>query len=348
MKQMYIYLLLLFGLAFCVSCSNDDELQDINCIIKSNLLFEAQGGEGFIELSDERFTAKSDKEWCQVRTEGRRVEVSCPQNIETSERTALITINMLDKQVSVPVTQAAPVFQISSTAALDFFGNDEVKEVKVLSSLQVTVTPADDWLKYELLDDGTVRFSCVKSDVPLRSTTVCISAGKMKVELECSQMCIEGEYIFTYTNVDWDDIDLPATLVKDIGETNIYTLKAEGMPFGRDLKLKWENNKLAFHAGQYLGTEAVGGEEKHLFLTLGYGQITPTWNPVVDYVAPMEQNKSGEFFFEFIDNKHWDGGKFFVIRLSFSTFSSAVPDSDSFEEEVEKLAYVIMTVKRIF
>lgn len=118
------------------------------------------------------------------------------------------------------------------------------------------------------------------------------------------------------------------------------------MPFGRELKLKYENNKLAFHAGQYLGTETIDGETHHLFMTLGYGRLTPAWDYEVDYVAPMEQNSKGDYYFEFIDGKHW--GRYFVNRISFSTFTSATPSEASYMEEIEKLAYVILTVKKVF
>lgn len=70
-------------------------------------------------------------------------------------------------------------------------------------------------------------------------------------------MCIEGN-IPLHTDTNWDDIDLKTTLTKDPTEENTYILKGD-LPFGRELKLKYENNKLAFH-GQYLGTETIDGK----------------------------------------------------------------------------------------
>lgn len=212
------------------------------------------------------------------------------------------------------------------------------------SSLEVNISTEADWLQYEQKENSII-FHCTKSDTPLRSTKVKISSGTNTVTLDCQQMCIEGEYTFTYTNADWDDIDIKTTLTKHPTEENIYLLQGD-LPFGRELKLKYENNKLAFHAGQYLGTEVINEKEYHLFMTLGYGKVTPAWDNIVDYVAPMEQNKKGEYFFEFIDGKHW--GRYFVSRISYSTFTSSTPSESSYVEEVEKLAYVILTINKVF
>ena len=81
-------------------------------------------------------------------------------------------------------------------------------------------------------------------------------------------------------------------------------------------------------------------------MTLGYGKLTPAWDYVVDYVAPMEQNKQGKYLFEFMDGKHW--GRYFVNRISISTFTSSTPSESSYVEEIEKLAYVILTINKVF
>lgn len=343
MKRIYHYFILLLCL-LSVSCDNDDKSLAKAYIIKSDAIFEAKGGTGKIEVSTDKLSVTSDKDWCKVETNGNLVQVTVPQNIEIGGRTALVTILAEDKELIVPVTQTAPIFIISSTDPLSFFGNEETIELQVQSSLEIKISSDDDWIKYEQKENSII-FHCTKSDVPLRSTQVKISSGMNTVTLDCKQMCIEGEYTFTYTDANWDDIDIETTLTKDPTEENTYILKGD-LPFGRALKLKYENDKLAFHAGQYLGRETIDGEEYHLFMTLGYGRLTPAWDPVVDYVAPMEQNKKGEYFFEFIDGKHW--GKFFVNRISISTFTSSTPSESTYVEEIEKLAYVILTINKVF
>ena len=101
----------------------------------------------------------------------------------------------------LPVTQLAPIFIVSSTDPLSFFGNGETIELQVQSSLEVKVTVDDDWIQYEQ-KENTISFHCTKSDVPLRSTQVKISSGTKTVTLDCKQMCIEGEYTFTYTDTN--------------------------------------------------------------------------------------------------------------------------------------------------
>lgn len=343
MKRIYHYLFLLTCLLF-VACNDDDNNAEGAYIIKSEVTFEAQGGTGTIEVSTDNLSASSDQDWCKVEAEGNIVKVTVPQNIDIGGRTALITILANNNKLMVPVTQVAPVFIISSTDPLSFFGNDETIELQVQSSLEVKISPEADWIKYEKTGN-TIAFHCTKSDVPLRTGQVKIMSGTKTVTLECKQTCIEGEYTFTYTNTDWDDIDLDATLTKDPNEENTFILKGD-LPYGRELKLKYENNKLAFHAGQYLGTEIIDEKEYHLFMTLGYGKLTPAWDYVVDYVAPMEQDKKGNYFFEFVDGKHW--GKYFATRISISTFTSPTPSESSYVEEIEKMAYVILTIKKVF
>ena len=343
MKQIYHYFILLLCL-LSAACDNDDNSPVKAYIIKSDTTFEAKGGNGTIEVSTGNLSVSSDKDWCKVEAEGNIIHITVPQNIDIGGRTALITILADGYELMLPVTQLAPIFIVSSTDPLSFFGNGETIELQVQSSLEVKVTVDDDWIQYEQ-KENTISFHCTKSDVPLRSTQVKISSGTKTVTLDCKQMCIEGEYTFTYTDTNWDDIDLKTTLTKDPTEENTAILKCD-LPIGRELKLKYENNKRAFHAGQYLGTETIDGKEYHLFMTLGYGRLTPAWDYIVDYVAPMTQNKNGDYCFEFDDGKHW--GKYFVTRVSISTFTSSTASESSYVEEIEKLAYVILTINKVF
>ncbi len=343
MKTSYTYLYLFFLCFLAASCSNDDNDPAATQILKSDVLFEAKGGTGTIELSTDQFKAVSDQEWCTIQPEGSIIKVSVPQNTDIGGRTALITITTRDTELEVPVTQKAPVFIISSTDPLSFFGNDQKIELQVESSLSITVQSDAEWLKCQQKDNSLI-FSCTKSDVPLRTTQVKVTSGSKIVTLDCSQTCIEGDYLFTYSTASWDDVALNATLTKDPAEENAFILKGD-LPYGREFKLKYENGKLAFHAGQYLGKETIEGNEYHIFLTLGYGRLVPAWDSVVDYVAPMEVDKQGNYFFEFVDGKHW--GKYFCTRLSISTFTSDKPSESTYIEEVEKMQYVIMKLVQV-
>ena len=344
MKQIYHYLILLTCiLPMMIACESDDSTLEQAHIVKSNVNFEAKGGTGMIEVSTDQISAISDQEWCKAEVIGNTVKITVPQNSELGGRTALIIIHTENKDLKVPVTQVAPVFTISSTAPLDFFGNDDQQiELKVQSSLEITVSPDDDWIKYEQKGNSII-FTCTKSDIPMRSTKVKITSGAKTVTLDCKQTCIEGVYSFAYTNTDWDDIEIETTLTKDPNEANTYILKGD-LPFGREFKLKYENNKLAFHAGQDLGTETIEGIEYHLFFTLGYGSLTPAWDSKVDYIAPMEFKKN-KYFFEFVDGKNW--GRYFVSRASISTFTGLPASESTYKKEEFKMAYIIMTVKSI-
>lgn len=345
MKQIYQSLIILLCLLLSTGCEKEDTVQEEAYIVKSDINFAAKGGTGTIEVSTDKLSVVSDQEWCETEITGKIIKITVPQNTGISGRTALVTITAENAVIELPVTQVAPVFIISSTDPLSFFGNGKQQiELKVQSSLEITVKPEDDWIKYERKDDNII-FTCAKSDIPLRSTKVRISSGAKIVTLDCQQMCIEGEYSFTYTNADWDDITVTTALTKDPKEENTYILKG-GLPFGREFKLKYENKKLAFHAGQDLGTEIIDGKEYHLFLTLGYGSITPAWDSQVDYIAPMEKNNKEEYFFEFIDGKHW--GRYFVSRASISTFTGTPPSIDTYIKEIEKMGYIKMTIKKIF
>lgn len=343
MKTIHNYLLVSLLCLLTAACSDDDSSPLVAKVLRSDVLFEAKGGTGTIEMSTDQFKATVDQEWCTIQAEGATIKVSVAPNTGIGGRTALVTITAGAAELEMPVTQKAPVFIISSTDPLSFFGNDQSIELQVESSLAITVRSDADWLKCEQTDN-TLRFSCTPSDVPRRTTQVKVTSGEKVVTLDCTQTCIEGDYLFTYSTASWDDVECNATLTKDPDEENTFILKGD-LPYGKEFKLKYENNKLAFHAGQYLGTETIGDKEYHLYLTLGYGRLTPAWDSVVDYVAPMEADKEGNYFFEFVDGGHW--GRYFCTRLSISTFSSERPSESAYIEEIEKMQYVVMKLVRV-
>jgi len=198
MKKILLMALTVAAFAF-VGCSDDDDAQVASSaieVVKSQVGFEAEGGQGTIELkvdaSAGAVTATSSKDWVVINSaDAKAVTYTVGVSTEAMLRTADITIKAGKDEQVVTILQNGSRFTISTEPVeVDPSGETSVTiPYKASNSELPVVTIPDDakeWLTAEVTAEG-IKLTGALNYVAERQTTIAVKQGWKPQEIVVSQ-----------------------------------------------------------------------------------------------------------------------------------------------------------------
>lgn len=205
MKNIYHCLFYLSVIIFIFGCSDSDSESDPFKVIKSDVIFDAAGGTGTIELfsSGNTITAKSEDDWCEVKISGNIITVLVNANDDISSRNTLILIESEGKVTSVPVTQSGIIFYIENAGnGINVSFNGDTKSLKVKSPFPIEISTNDGWIQHKI-EGEDITITIPSTNAPRIDTVKVISNGRVikypvRQILNPPYQYYIGTYKFTY------------------------------------------------------------------------------------------------------------------------------------------------------
>lgn len=205
MKRIIYFLM---ALVFITGCSQYEyEPSDSGLTVTESVLeFAANGGEGYILVeSDNSIGAESNSDWCQVKVNGKRIEVTVAPFNGVENRTAVVSISAgKDYPVNVPVTQTAAQFIIEDlTFDVDFLQTS--LETTVVSDEEVTVSSSESWIESSYAN-GVLSITVDRNNNPeVRVGTVLVTSKNITQSIAIRQTGrslayedVLGNYVFSF------------------------------------------------------------------------------------------------------------------------------------------------------
>jgi hypothetical protein len=306
---------LLLCLFFLITaCSNEKEEATgvAISIVESSVDFTAAGGTGVIKTNaTKEISASVNQTWCTVSVVYNTVTVITPMNKGMEGRTALIKILVDGTTLSVPVTQQAAIFAVSSFD-IKFEGRGGRQAIAVKNTLPQAYEIGlenSEWLRYETKEDSLIIYASA-SNVVRRTNKVRLTLYERTFELTVEQVSIAGNYQITYA--DYDGKPFSGQVALTTGEKEGTYFLSGDLPRDISILCTYRDNTLIINAGQYLKnvehTSAITGEQETLMLLLSATnserEILTFWDQVT-YVAPLEIDENYVITFKFGDGGTW-------------------------------------------
>lgn len=204
----YIFIFLLSSLM--MACSEDDKVADLT-IQASQVTFDADGGQGSIQVSKPGIEVKSDEDWCKVEADGNVVKVSVDANESIEGRSARVEISADGQSVHVPVTQKGNIFTCDDSElgqVLPYEGGSVTVHLKSVAPYEVIIPEsAQGWLSYTKdTDNGTITFTATPdADKTPRGAEVTVKVGSKEIYYHIGsfeEQDIVGTYDVSYYDLD--------------------------------------------------------------------------------------------------------------------------------------------------
>jgi hypothetical protein len=266
MKKILLIIACIVGVFSFVSCSDDDDKSTSDstiAIVKSDVKFTSNPGEGYIEFtSPTTVTASSSEEWCTASVNGSKVVVDVTANTDLEGRNAVVTISAGGSSISVPVSQSGRIFRVKSDGSYIVAGVGADKEtISTKSSNQLSASSDADWV-HASVEDGRIVVSFDDNDGSPRTGLVNVTDSYDTKSVRFVQLSsnndIDGDYAAYYlastSASSWSGKYVTLT-VADNGY-DINGLMKEG-----SLPLRYDDTTgyLALANGSYIGQNETTG-----------------------------------------------------------------------------------------
>ncbi len=289
-------------------------------VIESNILFEQEGGTGFIKIeSEENISATTEQEWITISVSGKTVNVSVGVNKNIGGRNGIITIKAGNEKVDMSVIQLSSVFYLENVDdySLKFPFVGLTKEIPYKSSLPIVLTAQDTWVKAIVSNNGTIDITVDPSAGIVRSSKVTFavtfadgseSKKEIIIKQEASYLDILGEWNFEYTNpsltgrqTDIVTITEKTTdasvLLEDLPANSTKTVKGNVL-----LTYNTSNSNLLVNMGQLVAT--INPHYIYLCARTSGGSLSYT--NTIQMLGEFSNN-NGTLTYTFKDNGTWSG-----------------------------------------
>ena len=174
-------------------------------VTESNVMFDANGGTGFIKLeSSVPFTVTCRDSWCKATVSNNNlIEVTVASSQESESRTALVVISTSDDYINVPVTQEGCAFTIEKRV-VGFDNQAGTKSVRINTGQPVSAKTEGDWVTAFLNGDKLNITVKENTEKKLRSSHVILECENYKDTILVNQGEIGnllGKYQLTGTDI---------------------------------------------------------------------------------------------------------------------------------------------------
>lgn len=326
------------GMFITVACSDDETPKELKVLV-ANVSFDANGGQGTIQVNtNASLTVTSDREWCVTTCEGNVVKVEVDTNEELEGRTAGITISTLQGTTVVPVSQEGCTISYKRSEAgiiLPYTGGNRTVSLKTNKNYEVLIPEsAQGWLSYSIDNlNGTLTFTATPSlDMKPRGADVEVKIGNSKVIYHVGsyeEKDMEGMWVCTFNNGEGNP---NRRLLKFYGGeywTTGISNKEIPMPF------TWNNDAFRVQIGRKVAT--LGDDNNNLYYC--YTAVLTengfvNWDSQYSYVGyPSYDESSGRFRLVF--GSDTDLGSDAVNGIAFWLFNQDNPNSSTNEGYIE-------------
>ena len=194
MKNILNLYLIIFCLFFVAGCSSDEDATPVKLtILKSDLDMKASGGTGTVEFAATGpVTAKVNVDWCQVtEVTDSKVTISVDVNTGYPGRSTQIVLTDGVSTQQATILQEGAIWKYNKDDT-EFRIDNEAGELSVVmsSSLPIEIhipEAVNEWLSYELTDEG-FNFIVKKNETGLiRATSVVVKTGERETKYTIMQ-----------------------------------------------------------------------------------------------------------------------------------------------------------------
>lgn len=321
MKKILNILLFTTLCLFIAGCSDDDDPVQGLTIVKSNILFDAEGGEGDIQISNAQgnLEVTSENAWCKVSASGTTIKVTADINTSIIGRSSLITIKSGGETQEVVAMQNGMAFGVDkSEVYVPVTTAGEVK-IKITNSLPFTFDKDADWFDYTVEGDEII-ITTQASSSPRKGLLTLISGDK-RIEIPINQTLLTYEDLlgtWTLAYTDYDDIRTTANIELAEGVAGESYILKNLPPFLIDITLNFDasTGRLYLNAGQVLGN--IGTTTVTVCL---WNWASATRSTTVQYEGNVELD-TPKITYSFDDNGSWSGYTVYGVLVCGWTGSS--------------------------
>lgn len=231
-------------------------------ITESNILFDSNGGTGYIVFNATgSVTVDCKSEWCTATVSGNRVEVTAPDYGGLDGRSATIALTCNGETVKVAAQQTGMVFSfVDKQIMVEMAG--ETFTILGKSSKTVTIT-SDDWIDCTLTDDGILVSIGENQSGDNRHGTIQVVSGDITSTISINQK-FDRNFSGTYTltrftsTADTTTESADVTIVRDEEDENQYYI--HGYKTFGDIPLYFDatTNKLYIENATYISQHSDG------------------------------------------------------------------------------------------
>lgn len=255
MNKIYSLLILAASAIAFTSCSDDNDnpydTPTTISVTKSNVTFEARGGQGsivFVSTATPKVT--TTKEWCVAQVAGDSVIVTVPQNNTISDRSALVTIHNGTDSVNVPVTQFGAFVQVGDGSGIGIT-TDEAFSSKYLidSNVDIHLVSMPDWVSASIDGDSLTVNAEPNNTGNLRLGYINFAANDFTYSVKVVQADFDKDIAGSYRLYYKMSADANYSRVKVTLTSSELTLQSFKIP----ISYEPATGKLSIQSGQYVG-----------------------------------------------------------------------------------------------
>lgn len=307
----HLYTLLILALCVCFTgCSDDDDDNVVKQlkVIKSDVIFDYNGGTGSIEFSSQLpASVSSTEDWCKASLNNNTVAITVETNYRPESRSAMVIITSGDEKTSIPVYQDGEKL-ITNLKDTQLSDKGEEVTFEYESILDVKVEGGDSsWLTYTF-GNGKLTVKAAMLKVGERNATIKLIAGIHEVSATFTQMKgIDGTYDCFADYNGQEGAPFGTCVIEETDKKGVYQITPNGSTLDAPYVAKVRGNELVISFGQYLGMiDDANAPYVYLCAYDAAGRLS--WGNKIEYVAKLGVlDENGYTMLIFKDNGTWDG-----------------------------------------
>ena len=157
-KHINIILLALSLLGLMAACAKPEQevvVKQTLKVVTTDVIFGVDGGTGSILVeADDAVTATSERAWCQVSVDGKKIVVSVPEhNLSRMSRYSRITVKAGSAEVHVTAQQFGEVFSGLALEDAVIPKEGTTFTLAYTANMDVLMSSDQDWVHFEMVED---------------------------------------------------------------------------------------------------------------------------------------------------------------------------------------------------
>ncbi|MBB4037392.1 hypothetical protein GGR21_003309 [Dysgonomonas hofstadii] len=323
MKKIFnIFIFITLGLLLA-SCEKDTGV-DVPAkkmkVIESNVLFEQEGGTGYIKLeAEESVTATTEQDWIGISVSGKTITVSVGANNNIGGRNGVVVIKSGSETIEMAVMQLSALFRLVNAEDADsvFPLVGETRDIPYSGNASFTLSPQDSWVRVEAVTVEGNKYLRVTVDPNSEERTSKIVVAityedghqdqkTINITQELLYADLLGEWEMTYNTSASGTVDYNKDLIFSEAEVdNQYDVTGLGLNSTMRVVYNTSNKNLEIYPSQDMGPDPNNSSRRLSILLYSLpGNIT--WGAAYYYKGVKDSNPN-DVSFTFTDSGTWSG-----------------------------------------
>ncbi|MDL2302948.1 MULTISPECIES: BACON domain-containing carbohydrate-binding protein [unclassified Dysgonomonas] len=333
-KIINILLFVTLGL-FIVSCEKDTGV-DIPApklkVIESNVLFDQEGGSGFIKVeAEENISATTEQDWININISNKTVNVTVGPNNNIGGRSGIVTIKSGSEKIEMSVIQLSSLFYLENEEdySLLFPLKGSTLEIPYVGNLPLSFSSQDTWVKAISANDGIIKIT-VDPYTAKRTSKVFASVTfedghKKEITINITQDLdyadLLGEWEMTYNPSSTSTVVNKKDIVfNEANVNNQYDVTGLGLNSTLRVIYNTTNKNLEIYPSQDMGPYPADTSRKlSILVWTADGYIS--WG-AANYYKGVKNSNTSDLSFTFTDSGTYAGK---VIVGLYGIHTSVIP-----------------------